>query len=213
MNIRTNLVALFGLLLVALGGLLLLGNLGFLSVGVGLLFGVVFGAGGLVFLAVYASDRGQWWALIPGCALLGIGLLITLGEVAPRLEQAVGGSLFLAMLSLPFWLITLTRREHWWALVPAGVLLTLALVAAMPASLAGGVTGGVFFLGLAATFGALYLWPTPAGRMTWAWIPAAALAALGALVILGATALAGYVWPLVLLAAGALLLARALRRG
>lgn len=212
MNIRSNLVALFGLLLVALGGLLLLDSLGFLRVGVGLLFGVVFGAGGLVFLAVYAADRAQWWALIPGCALLGIGALIALGEVAPRAAQAIGGSLFLGLLSLPFWLITLTRREHWWALIPAGVLLTLALVAALPASLAEGVTGGAFFLGLAATFGLVYLRPTPEGRMTWAWIPAAALGALGALVILGATALAGYVWPLALVAAGALLLVRALRR-
>ena len=73
-------------------------------------------------------------------------------------------------------------------------------------------SGGLFFLGLALTFGLVYILPKPAGKLTWALYPAGILLILGALVTLGATNLINYVWPLALLASGGYVIYRALRK-
>jgi hypothetical protein len=72
--------------------------------------------------------------------------------------------------------------------------------------------GGAFFLGLAVTFGLVYILPSPSGRMKWALYPAGILLILGILVMLGATNLLNYVWPLALLIAGAYVIYLAVRK-
>ena len=37
--------------------------------------------------------------------------------------------MFLGTIGLSFWVIYLTRRDFWWAVIPGGALMTLALVA------------------------------------------------------------------------------------
>jgi hypothetical protein len=203
----------WGALLVLAGLFLLLQNLGVLAVGVGgWLAPILFGAGGLAFLAVYAGNREHWWSLIPGFVLLSIGALISLDQVAPRMAATWGGSLFLGGISVAFWLILLTRRENWWAVIPAGVLTTLATVAGLGQIGTGLETGSLFFLGLAATFGLVYLLPTPEGRMRWALFPAVIMFVLGVVTLLATAAVVQYLWPLALILLGVYLLLRGGRR-
>lgn len=204
---------LWGALLVGLGLLLLLQNLGVMTFLWSAAWTILFAAGGVFFLLVFLSNhRENWWAVIPGFALLGIATLIGLETMAPRLESVLGGALFLAQLGVSFWIIYLLDRSRWWAIIPGGVLLTLALVAGLDQSLPGLETGGVFFLGLAATFGLVYLHPGAVGRIGWALIPAAILLALGILTSLAAAeSLFAYIWPAILIAIGGFMLYKALR--
>ena len=146
---------------------------------------------------------------IPGSALLGLALLLMLDLLGLAEGNAAWlGSVFLGFIGLSFWFIYLTHREFWWAVIPGGVLSTLALVALMATWYAGEAVGSIFFFGMAATFGLVYLLPTPFGRMTWALIPAGVLAVLGLALLLAFTAIFEYVWAVVLILVGVYLLLR-----
>jgi hypothetical protein len=208
---RTDRSLLLGLALVGAGALFLLQNLGFFGPLENAFWALIFGAGGLAFLAALARNQARWWAAIPGCALLGIGLLIAMDDITPALAGAWGGTLFLGMLSLGFWVIYLVRRAYWWAIIPAGVLLTLALITGLSETMAGQDLGWVLFLGLSATFGLVYLLPTNEGRMTWALYPAAALLAMAVLVMAAMGQVINVIWPAALILAGIYMVYRTLR--
>lgn len=202
-NNRTGALAV-GALLVAFGVLFLLQNFGLFGSITDMIWLLVFGAAGLTFLFVFATNREQWWAVIPGFVLLGLATLIGFGD---RLGEW-GGALFLGSIGLAFWVIYAVRREFWWALIPAGTLSTLAVVAALSESADGMATGGIFFLGLAATFGLVYLLSGAEDRQRWALIPAGILAAIGLLLTLSLGGLVNYVWAVGLIIAGVILLTR-----
>lgn len=198
----------FGLLLVGLGVLFLLQNFAILTFGWDLIWAVLFGVGGVAFVAVFLNNREQWWAIIPGFTLLGLAGLLGLEAIFPESLGGWGGTLFLGAISLAFWVIFAIRRENWWAVIPGGVLLTLALVAGLAEITGGEVTGGLFFLGLAATFGLVYLLPTPEGRMKWAIIPASILGAMGVLILMATTPFINYLGPAALILVGLYLVYR-----
>jgi hypothetical protein len=100
------------------------------------------------------------------------------------------------------------RREFWWALIPAGTLSTLAVVAALAEQTDGMVVGGILFLGMAATFALVYVLTGAGERQRWALIPAGILAAIGMLLILSLGGLVNYVWALALIGVGVYLLMR-----
>lgn len=198
-----------GLLLIALGVLNLLGNLGVFSFdNVGnLIWGLLFGIAGLAFLAVFLTDTYErWWAVIPGLTLCGLAALIGFGD---RLG-ALGGALFLAAIGLSFWIIYLVRREFWWAIIPGGALITLAAIAGVADRLPELTSGGSLFLGLAVTFGLVYLLSAPGDRRAWALIPAGILAVIGVLLMLAPGNLVNYLWAGALILGGGFLVARAL---
>ena len=176
-----------GILAIVVGILLLLQNFGILGAVVALIWALIFCAAGLVFLYVFLTDRANWWAVIPGFALLGIAALIALDELWPQVSDAVGAVLFLGGIGLAFWVIYFQKREFWWAIIPGGVMFTLALVAGLESVFKGAEMGEVFFLGLGLTFGLLSLVPTPHGRMKWTRIPAAVLVVMGVLITAAAT--------------------------
>jgi hypothetical protein len=198
---------LWGALLILAGVLFLLQNLGLFAAG-DLFWALLFGLGGVFFLSVFFSNRQNWWALIPGFTLLGIGVLIGLGWLVPGIADRWGGFIVLGSIALGFLVIYLLNRSNWWAIIPAGVLLTLALIAVVD-NLAGGIeTGGLLFLGIGLTFGILALNPTPEGRMKWAWIPAGILLIMGLLLLAAAEAWIGYLWPVALILVGIFLIYR-----
>jgi hypothetical protein len=180
---RLDVRAIGGILLIIVGILLLLQNLGVFEVIVALVWSLLFAAGGLIFLYMFLTERTRnWWAVIPGFALVGLAALILLDELFPRVGEALGGAIFLGGIGLAFWVIYFIKREHWWAVIPGGVMFTLALVTIVSYVLGGGWAGGAFFVGLGLTFGLLYFLPTPQGRMKWALILAAVLVVMGVLV-------------------------------
>ena len=200
---------LWGLLLIAGGVLFLLDSMGIIAVGA-VVWPFLLGAASLAFLVVFlTAPQTNWWAAIPGFVLLGLTGTVLFEELAPAAAEVWGGSLFLGGISLAFWAVYLVDIENWWAVIPAGVLLTLALIAGLPEDIQGIETGGMLFLGIGLTFALLALLPTPEGRMAWPIIPALVLLVVGALVTAAAAELINYVWPAMLIIGGLYLLYRA----
>lgn len=175
--------------------------------------GALFIMGGLAFLTVTLNNKAQWWGLIPGLALIGIGGEIILGGINATWAHHLGGASVLGMLGLAFWLIYLMNRVQWWAIIPGGVLVTLAGVAIISDMTGGMESGSVFMFGLAATFALLALLtaknPQP---NTWAWIPAAILAVIGGMLFFSAFNLTGIVFSIALIGVGIYLAWRALKK-
>ncbi len=201
---------LWGILLITLGTLLLLSNFNIITMDWSLAIGPAFAIGGLAFLAVYLLDRNNWWALIPGLVLIALGAIIFLEQVSENAADQWSGAIFLGAIGLSFWLIYLTKTSNWWAIIPAGVLSSLAVVTLVPENWL--VSGSIFFIGLALTFAFVYILPKPEGRMKWALYPAAGLLLVGILATFGATNWLGFIWPSALLIGGGFLIYRAIRK-
>jgi hypothetical protein len=212
---RFDLRVVWGLLLLAAGVLLLLQNFNIVTGALNLIWAFLTGVAAIFFLFTFVSNRANWWALIPGVILLGLTAVITLGVAAPALAAAWGGPVFLGGIGLSFVAVYLASREQWWAVIPGGVLGTLAVVAAMETVFkraeARVSTGGIFFIGLGLTFALVGLLPTPQGRMRWAFIPALVLLLMGLLIFAAAEQFINYLWPVALILFGLWLIFRAFR--
>lgn len=213
---RNGTALVVGVLLVMAGFLFLLQNFGLLFFShlpfwAGLsatLWGMLFAAGGLAFLGVFASNRDQWWAAIPGFTLMGLGGLIWLGGIAPRLAAGWGAPTFFVAIALGFVIIYLTHPENWWAIIPGGTMLTLSAVTWLGARDAGTAAGGILFLGLGLTFLAVYLLPKGQTQRQWALIPGGIMLFMGLLVSASASHWINLIWPLALILGGAFLVLR-----
>jgi hypothetical protein len=189
----------FGAALILIGGLFLAQQIFGLQLHLGaLIFASMFALGGAAFIFVLASHKENWWAAIPGMVLLGLAVLIALGQLLPEVARVCGGSIFLAFIGSAFLIVFLVKRDNWWAIIPMGVLFTLALAAWIGSVFNGMAVAAVFFLGIAITFGVIGL--LPVGRQEkWPWIPAGICAALGTMLMVGSgdfmSSFAGYVWP------------------
>ena len=201
---------LWGLLLIVAGGLFLLQNLGLFQA-TGLVWAVLLGLGGVFFVSVFVQSREHWWSLIPGITLLAIALLIFLESYFPRVTDIWGGGVILGGIGLAFLAVYLANRTNWWALIPMGVMLTLAGVTVLD-EITSLDTGGVFFLGLGATFALVALLPAEGTEMRWAWIPAGIMLVMGLFISVQAASLFGYVGPVILILAGLFFILRAARR-
>ena len=169
-------------------------------------FAAMFLLVGLAFLAALIQSRTNWWAAIPGVTLLSIGALIGLNELVPAFAP-YGGSLVLGGIGLSFWLVYLLARQNWWAIIPGGAMVSLAVVAGA-GNVRGIDAGGFLFLGLAVTFALLGILPTGGRKMNWPWIPAAVLLVLGVLVSFSSAGYTNFVWPVILILLGVFFLTR-----
>ena len=203
---------LWGSLLILGGVLFLLQNRGFLQLG-NFFWVIVLGLGSLLFLGVFIENRANWWALIPGCTLLSITTLFLLDQFVPGFNENWGGSVVLGGIGLSFFLIYLVERANWWALIPGGVLFTLAATVGLEQFFPGLETVGIFFLGMSLTFGLVAALPNPQGEMRWAWIPAGVLLLMGLIFMATAGELLKYLWPAALILGGFFLLLRSFRGG
>ncbi len=201
---------LWGLLIIAGGIALLVQNLLNFPLG-GIFWGVVFMVVGFaIFRLAWNSDR-PWWPFIPGLTLMGMGLTGLLGVVLPKVETYIGGALVLGSLGASFVLVYLRERRNWWAIIPAGVMFTLAATSLIEQGHFGLDSGGIFFIGLGLTF--LTLAWLPGQQLRWAFIPALALIVMGALAGFFAGASSSLVWAVVLIAAGGMMALRSFRKG
>jgi hypothetical protein len=171
-------------------------------VGAGVLF---FIAG--AFLVVYLSQRERQWAALVAYILAVVGCmpLMASAERAP-----LAGVVMLFAIALPFLGMYLVSPARWWAIIPAGVLISTGVVAALVTvwglKLDPRVANGLMLLGFGDTFAIVAL------RHQKRWAGAAAivlgLIAVGVFFFQGVAPVYG---PLLIVAAGAFLLHRALR--
>ena len=179
------------LLLVAGGAILLLQNLGLLGPLGSPLWAGLFLGGGVLFLLTLAVDRSQWWPLIPGSALIGIGLALLLGATFTGMAleggPLAGMALFLSLAVGFMGVFLYDRRGNWWALIPAGATASLALVILAAAGQQGELAGALLFLGVGLVFLVLYFVEIGGRRHNW-WtlIPAGSLFSLAAVILLSA---------------------------
>jgi hypothetical protein len=166
----------------------------------------------LPFLIVFISDPSRRWALIPA-GVIGAVALIPLSVALIRDDYV---PVFVMILfAAPFALVYLLNRKHWWALIPSGVMASIGLAMLLVGGSnmtdqAGPLFSGIMFFGWAATFGLLWLL-RGAHNTRWALIPAAALALVGVMSFMAAPALR-FIWPVVLIVVGALVLFNGLRK-
>ena len=145
---------------------------------------VIFCGLGLLFLLDAITTRGQdWWALIPGCILLGIAATIWLAELPDRaVRDEVIGSVMLFSIGLPFLLIFLLKRgTFWWALIPGGIMTVLAAIPILTLGVRGEAIGSFVMWAIGLGFIVVYL----ANRQHWwALIPGGIMLVLGVIPLL-----------------------------
>jgi hypothetical protein len=116
---------------------------------------------GLVFLAVFLNNRTRTWALIVAYVfgVLSIApMLAAGGDVAEYF-----GSVFLFGVALPFYILYFRSADNWWAIIPAGALTSVGVVATVAIAglindrTSGGYANAFLMGGLAATFAVLWL--------------------------------------------------------
>ena len=186
-----------GILLVFGGLLALLDAMGVIANAGGIFWGLIFAAGGALFLYMLLNDRENWWAAFPAFTLFGLAAQSILPESLSNFD----GLVFFAGISLGFWWVYFTGTERWWAIIPAGVLLTLGATSAIDNLLGGDSGGGLFFLGLGLTFILVAILPGGSSRQ-WAYIPGVLLLVFGALIGTPARGLSEYLWPAILIVLG-----------
>lgn len=212
---RISYRVMISLLLIGFGLLFLLDNLHILPISLvneNWFMILMFGGAGLGFLAVLLNrPRENWWAVIPSFTFLGLAFVV--GEFFPPQIEDLGGAVFLGMIGLSFWVVLLLHREHWWAIIPGGTLISLALSVTVSILTASSlITGAVLLLGIGLTFLLVYLAPHPGEARSWPLYPAGILAAIGLLLFMGQGWLAGMVTPLALILLGSIVVISALRR-
>lgn len=164
----------------------------------------------LSFLMVYLNNRTHTWALIVAyvTAILGIAPLMAIGGR----DAAYYGPLFLFAVALPFFIVYFRSLENWWAIIPAGSMTVIAIIAALAISglirneNEGGYANALLMGGLAATFAVVWL----RHAKPWAKIVTIILAALA----VGSVFFATYsqiLWPVAIILVGVYLFYTALR--
>ncbi len=197
--VRINFRIWAGSALTLLGLLMLLEQMGVFRNAVHFFVGLIFLAVGVYFLRRFAIalDK-EWWALIPGIGLIGLGL----ASLLPASWSGWSGLISLGCFGISFFAVFFSRRERWWALIPGGILVTLGITSVMNDYYGAGETGGIFFLGLGLTF----LLVAVLAAMPWAYIPALILMALGGLLGTTLAPAVNYVFPLAFILGGLLLM-------
>jgi hypothetical protein len=204
----------WGIFLLLAGVFLLLKNLDVMGSWGALAWAVLYTLAGLGFLVWFFTRTEQWWRAIPAFTLLGIGAQLLLTWRGIDL-MGWGPSLVLAGMALGFWAVLLVRKEHWWALLPAGVLTTVAVLFGLWGRLDPTGRLAVLLIGVGLTFLLLYVIRYSQHDTRWAAVPAGALLLLGAVTLIDALPTPGWLaewWPIALVVGGLVLIILGLTR-
>jgi uncharacterized membrane protein HdeD (DUF308 family) len=199
-----------GVVLVLMGALALLQNFGqvrFEGTVWGIVFGLIFGGAGAGFLvSFFQNPKTNWWAVIPGMVLLGLGVMIVLGALNFQPEELLA-TIFLGSIGASFWLVYFTDRTRWWAIIPGGVMVSVASLVLFE-SLGESWPVVIFFGGMAATFGLVALLTSPGEKQrTWAWYPAGVMGVLAVIMAFTTGPVPGIAFPILLIGAGLVMVA------
>ena len=81
---------------------------------------------GLPFLIGYLRNQTLWGLLIPAYVLFSVGLMVGLIGTGWLNDFLVPAYVMLAI-AVPFLVVYLRDRKNWWALIPAGIMGTIAV--------------------------------------------------------------------------------------
>jgi len=193
---------LVGAVLILGGILMVLDQAGFLQGATNFFWAGILTVGAAIFLFWFFSDRGKWWAAIPGFTLAGMAASSFLSD-----KIGWGGFAFLVGIGLGFWSVYFTDRARWWAIIPGGILISLGVTSLMSSAYDAVSSGGVFFVGLGITFILVAL----LAKLRWAFIPAAVLLLLGFFLGTPFVGSLEYIWIGILLITGSILIVSAFR--
>ncbi len=200
---------LLGGLLVIFGALALLQSIGVVDYEgewAGILFGLLFLAGGVIFMRVLFENRlANWWAAIPGMTLIGLGALMLLAGLNVKPDEILP-AVFMGCIGAGFLIVYLLDRQRWWAIIPGGAVLSIAIMLLFTNTEPWPAV--ILFGGLAVSFGLVAITAQPPEHSrAWAWYPAVAMVALAFIVAATASPLPGVIWPILLIGAGLALVA------
>jgi hypothetical protein len=165
---------------------------------------------GLTFLFVYLNNRARIWALI-------VAYVFGVLSIAPMLAAfdemaAYFGAVFLFAVALPFFILYFRSTDNWWAIIPAGALSVVGVIAAVAIAglinnaTSGGYVNAFMMGGLAVTFAVVWL----RHAKPWAKIVTIVLTILAVGSVFFATQ-AEILWPVAIILVGAYLFFTALR--
>jgi hypothetical protein len=156
------------------------------------------------FIIVFLRDRGQWWALIPAYVMLVVAAIVFFAEGRGFPDYLVG-TFVLFSIGLPFLAIYLRDRAHWWALIPAYVMLSIGLIIPLAEmNLNGNYVAAYVMFAVALPFWVVYVRDR---EQWWALIPGGIMTVIGASLLL-AEQLFRYLLPVAIIAAGLWILVR-----
>jgi hypothetical protein len=165
----------------------------------------------LSFFVVYLNNHTRTWALL-------VAYIMFVLSIAPAMASGGGdtaayfGTVFLFAIALPFFVIYFRSAENWWAIIPAGVMTTLSVIAGLAiAGLIrnenqGGYANALLMGGLAVTFAVVWL----RHAKDWAKVVTIVLAALAVASVFFASYTEIF-WPVAIILAGGYLLFTAMR--
>jgi hypothetical protein len=194
--------------LLLIGIFLLLKNLGVFGPLGDAIWGGFFAAVGLGFLIWFAAGSDRWWRAIAGFSLLSIGVLILLGWRGITLGNWAG-SVVMFGVALGFWAVVLVHPDNWWAVIPAGVLTVVGLLAGLQGQISREAWLAAFMVGLGLVFVLVYVLRFGQHDTRWAAIPAVALILLGVVTWINSVSTKSGLlqwWPLLLAIGGLALL-------
>lgn len=166
---------------------------------------------GLSFLVVYLNNRTRTWALL-------VAYILGVLSIAPAMASGRGdmaayfGPVFLFAVGLPFFVLYFRSVENWWAIIPAGVMTMLAIIATLAIAgwvrdtQTGGYSNAILMGGLAVTFAVVWL----RHARPWAKVVSIVLAGLAIVSVFFASYYEIF-WPVAIILVGGYLLYTALR--
>jgi hypothetical protein len=115
----------------------------------------------LSFLFVYLQKQTRMWALIVAYSTGVLGFAPLMASAGRNADYF--GPLFLFAIGLPFFVVYFRSASSWWAIIPAGALTTIAIIAALsisgvvPFRWENALMTALLMAGLAVTFAVLWL--------------------------------------------------------
>jgi len=147
----------------------------------------------------------QWWRLIPAWIMSALTTMVLLNTIPAVSPETLPALLFVGIAAGFIHIYLRQRQEHWWALLPAGFTLVIALLIAASA-LTHNITilGALLFGGMGTVFLTIYLL-SPGAQQWWSLIPASVLLIFGLLILTsqseGEQSIMRW-WPILLVLAG-----------
>jgi hypothetical protein len=166
---------LWGFVLILAGALFLAQNLGYIPLLSEQFWMAVFAGLSIVFFAGYFLSGIQNWGLLFPACIFGALALTTFMTLKGMTSSILGTPIFLAV-GLPFVIaFALDRQKNWWALIPAWVMVAIAVIIAFVDLVPGEVIGTLILLAIAIPFLVVYMVDR---TRKWALIPGGVLAAV-----------------------------------